>query len=90
MSEHPPVFEHGSTCVAYADVLVLEQHGPVTHLLHLGGRSEQSKFVQSLATIVSQSLSVLTLSVKPYTKRKAVFSVTLWNEAIAFTFLVYS
>ncbi len=30
MSEHPPVFEHGSTCVAYADVLVLEQHGPVT------------------------------------------------------------
>jgi hypothetical protein len=33
MSEHPPVFEHGSTCVAYADVLVIEQHGPVCHLM---------------------------------------------------------
>ena len=33
MTEHPPVYEHGSTCVAYADVLVIEQHGPVSHLL---------------------------------------------------------
>jgi hypothetical protein len=33
MSQHLPVTEYGNSCVGYADMLVIEQHGAVCHLL---------------------------------------------------------
>jgi hypothetical protein len=51
MSERLPMFECGQSCVAFADVLAIEQHGAVCHLLFAFTQKQEIGSYTKIASI---------------------------------------